>query len=61
MFSPEQKNQLLANLDIEGTILLSLFLLSPHLMSPQLRTVPANSNHGSQTPLPRSAIATNAS
>jgi hypothetical protein len=60
MFSPEQKEQLLINLDIEGTVLLTISLYPvTHPISRQSHTAPANSNHGSQTLSQRSAIATN--
>jgi hypothetical protein len=59
-FSPEQKHQLLANLDIEGNVSLSHTLpYSSVTRCSQSHIVPANSNHGSQTPSPHSATATN--
>lgn len=59
MFSPEQKDQLLTNLDIEGTPFSLFFQVVAHLISRQSYTAPANSNHGSQTLSQRSATDTN--
>jgi hypothetical protein len=63
MFTPEQKQQLLNNLNIEGNLSLSLssYFLYPTHPPSQSHTVLANSNHISQTHSPSSAHATSVS